>query len=137
MGGAERLIGKGDMLYYPIGASKPVRAQGAWISDKEVEALVDYWKKQGEPEYQEAVVEGKIEEFALDDQEDDELLPDAIRLVIENGQASISMLQRRFRIGYSRAARLIDVMEVRGIVGSHQGSKPRDVLADSTILEER
>ncbi|HBN96414.1 MAG TPA: hypothetical protein DDZ66_08930, partial [Firmicutes bacterium] len=70
------------------------------------------------------------------DGEDDELLPDAIRLVVENGQASISMLQRRFRIGYSRAARLIDVMEVRGIVGSYQGSKPRDVLVDSTILEE-
>ena len=75
--------------------------------------------------------------MSLDDGEDDELLPDAIRLVVENGQASISMLQRRFRIGYSRAARLIDVMEVRGIVGSYQGSKPRDVLVDSTILEER
>ncbi len=137
MGGAERLIGKGDMLYYPIGANKPVRAQGAWISDKEVETLVEYWRKQGEPEYQEAVVEGKVDEVSLDDGEDDELLPDAIRLVVENGQASISMLQRRFRIGYSRAARLIDVMEVRGIVGSYQGSKPRDVLVDSTILEER
>ncbi len=125
------------MLYYPIGANKPVRAQGAWISDKEVETLVEYWRKQGEPEYQEAVVEGKVDEVSLDDGEDDELLPDAIRLVVENGQASISMLQRRFRIGYSRAARLIDVMEVRGIVGSYQGSKPRDVLVDSTILEER
>ena len=136
MGGAERLIGKGDMLYYPIGANKPVRAQGAWISDKEVQALVEYWQKQGEPDYQEAVVDGKIQ-VPLADEEDDELLPDAIRLVVENGQASISMLQRRFRIGYSRAARLIDVMELRGIVGSYQGSKPRDVLADSTILEER
>lgn len=136
MGGAERLIGKGDMLYYPIGANKPVRAQGAWISDKEVEALVEYWQKQGEPEYQENVVEGKLE-ISVDEGEDDELLADAIRLVVENGQASISMLQRRFRIGYSRAARLIDVMEVRGIVGSYQGSKPREVLADSTILEER
>jgi S-DNA-T family DNA segregation ATPase FtsK/SpoIIIE len=137
MGGAERLIGKGDMLYHPIGSSKPVRAQGAWISDKEVETLVEYWRKQGKPEYQEEVVEEKIEEFRLADEEDDELLPDAVRLVVENGQASISMLQRRFRIGYSRAARLIDVMEVRGIVGSYQGSKPREVLADSTILEER
>ncbi|HKM42850.1 MAG TPA: DNA translocase FtsK 4TM domain-containing protein [Limnochordia bacterium] len=136
MGGAERLIGKGDMLYYPIGASKPVRAQGAWISDKEVESLVEYWRKQGEPEYKEDVVEAKVEDFTLSDDEEDELLPDAIRLVVENGQASISMLQRRFRIGYSRAARLIDVMEVRGIVGSYQGSKPREVLADSTILEE-
>ena len=136
MGGAERLIGKGDMLYYPIGANKPVRAQGAWISDKEVQALVEYWRKQGEPDYQEEVVDGKMDVSLDDDHEDDELLPDAIRLVVENGQASISMLQRRFRIGYSRAARLIDVMELRGIVGSYQGSKPRDVLADSTILEE-
>ncbi|NMA99945.1 MAG: DNA translocase FtsK [Firmicutes bacterium] len=136
MGGAERLIGKGDMLYYPIGASKPVRAQGAWISDKEVEALVDFWKKQGEPEYQETVVEENTD-FTLHEEEEDELLEDAIRLVVENGQASISMLQRRFRIGYSRAARLIDVMEVRGIVGSYQGSKPRDVLVDSAIYEER
>lgn len=136
MGGAERLIGKGDMLYYPIGASKPVRAQGAWISDKEVEALVKYWKEQGEPEYQEEVVE-HTPDVSLHAEEEDELLEDAIRLVVENGQASISMLQRRFRIGYSRAARLIDIMEVRGIVGSYQGSKPRDVLVDSAVLEER
>lgn len=136
MGGAERLIGKGDMLYYPIGASKPVRAQGAWISDKEVESLVKFWKKQGEPKYEEAVQE-ETPEFSLSsDHDEDELLEDAIRLVVENGQASISMLQRRFRIGYSRAARLIDVMEVRGIVGSYQGSKPREVLIDSSTLYE-
>lgn len=138
MGGAERLIGKGDMLYYPIGASKPTRAQGAWISDQEVELLVEFWKKQAQPEYEElAVDESEIFAFKEAEEEDDELLPDAIRLVVENGQASISMLQRRFRIGYARAARLIDVMEIRGIVGSYQGSKPRDVLVDSTILDER
>ncbi len=136
MGGAERLIGKGDMLYYPIGATKPIRAQGAWISDKEVESIVKFWKKQGEPIYEEAIENETISIAHEQEEEDDELLPDAIRLVIENGQASISMLQRRFRIGYSRAARLIDVMEVRGIVGTHQGSKPREVLADITILEE-
>ncbi len=136
MGGAERLIGKGDMLYYPVGSPKPTRAQGAWISDKEVEALVTFWKQQGEPEYEQAIDEATTGLVAEQEHEDDELLPDAIRLVVENGQASISMLQRRFRIGYSRAARLIDVMEVRGIVGSYQGSKPRDVLVDSTILEE-
>jgi len=136
MGGAERLIGKGDMLYYPIGASKPVRAQGAWISDKEVEAVVKYWKDQGEPEYREEIVED-APELTLRDDEEDELLEDAIRLVVENGQASISMLQRRFRIGYSRAARLIDMMEVRGIVGGYQGSKPREVLVDKAVLEER
>lgn len=137
MGGAERLIGKGDMLYYPIGASKPIRAQGAWISDKEVEALVSFWKKQGEPSYEEAIQEDTVDLALSGEDEEDELLEDAIRLVVENGQASISMLQRRFRIGYSRAARLIDVMEVRGIVGSYQGSKPREVLVDSAILEER
>lgn len=137
MGGAERLIGKGDMLYYPIGASKPVRAQGAWISDKEVEALVNFWKKQGEPSYEEAIQQEVVDLALREEDEEDELLEDAIRLVVENGQASISMLQRRFRIGYSRAARLIDVMELRGIVGSHQGSKPREVLVDSAILEER
>ncbi|NLJ79695.1 MAG: DNA translocase FtsK [Firmicutes bacterium] len=136
MGGAERLIGKGDMLYYPVGASKPMRAQGAWISDQEVETLVSFWKKQGEPEYVETV-QDESPELTGAEEEDDELLEDAIRLVIENGQASISMLQRRFRIGYSRAARLVDVMEVRGIVGSHQGSKPREVLVDSTFLKER
>ena len=133
MGGAERLIGKGDMLFYPLGASKPTRAQGAWIADKEVEALVRFWKKQGEPDYQEAVVEPT--ELVPENSDEDELLEDAIRLVVETGQASISMLQRRFRIGYSRAARLIDMMEVRSIVGPHQGSKARDVLVDSASIE--
>lgn len=136
MGGAERLIGRGDMLYHPLGASKPVRAQGAWISDNEIEALVSFWKRQGQPDYDEEIGQEQVTsqgEWA----DEDELLEDAIRLVVENGQASISMLQRRFRIGYSRAARLIDMMEVRGIVGSYQGSKPRDVLVDSSFLAER
>ncbi len=136
MGGAERLIGKGDMLYYPIGAQKPNRAQGAWVSDQEIESVVNFWKRQGEPEYEE-VTEQEPQGLVDKAEDEDELLEDAIRLVVENGQASISMLQRRFRIGYSRAARLIDVMEVRGIVGSYQGSKPREVLVDSSILEER
>lgn len=135
MGGAERLIGKGDMLYYPMGASKPTRAQGAWISDREIEALVEFWKQQGEPAYEENVEEPSAVDESSHDSTEDELLPDAIRLVVDTGQASISMLQRRFRIGYSRAARLIDMMEVRGIVGSYQGSKPREVLVDSSDLE--
>lgn len=137
MSGAERLIGKGDMLFYPLGASKPTRAQGAWIADSEVEALVRFWKKQGEPEYQEEVLEEKSSDMTAANADEDELLEDAVRLVVDTGQASISMLQRRFRIGYSRAARLIDMMEVRGIVGSYQGSKPREVLIDSASLEER
>lgn len=134
MSGAERLIGKGDMLYYPLGESKPHRAQGAYISDKEVEAVVRFWKKQAEPQYQTEVVEEKENTFA-DAEDTDELLEDAIRLVVETGQASISMLQRRFRIGYSRAARLIDMMEARSIVGPYQGSKPREVLVDRDSIE--
>lgn len=122
------------MLYYPLGANKPTRAQGALISDKEVEAVVEFWKKQGEPEYREDVVDEKPTLFSPEE-DHDELLEDAIRLVVETGQASISMLQRRFRIGYSRAARLIDMMEVRSIVGPHQGSKPREVLVDRDSLD--
>lgn len=134
MGGAERLIGKGDMLYYPLGASKPNRAQGAFVSDKEVDALVNFWKKQGEPDYLEEVVPETVSVDA-NSPDTDELLDDAIRLVVETGQASISMLQRRFRIGYSRAARIIDMMEVRSIVGPYQGSRPREVLIDSIDID--
>ena len=137
MGGAERLIGRGDMLYYPLGAAKPVQAQGAWISDSEIEALVNFWKRQGEPVYNEEIGQEEVGQALDFAEEEDELLEDAIRLVIDSGQASISMLQRRFRIGYSRAARLIDIMEVRGIVGPYQGSKPREVLVDSSYLAER
>lgn len=127
MVGAERLLGKGDMLYYPAGANKPMRAQGAFISDKEVQKLTEFWKVQGEPSYVEAVT---AEPAAAEstDEVDDELFDDAVRLVIDSNSASISMLQRRFRIGYSRAARLIDMMELKGIVGPYQGSKPREVL---------
>ncbi|MBO8142711.1 MAG: DNA translocase FtsK, partial [Firmicutes bacterium] len=128
MAGAERLLGKGDMLFYPVGAPKPIRAQGAWISDQEVEELADYWRGQGEPEYIEAVLAPPEEEPGTDADMDDELFDDAVRLVREVGQASVSLLQRRFRIGYSRAARLIDMMEMRGIVGPYQGSKPREVI---------
>jgi S-DNA-T family DNA segregation ATPase FtsK/SpoIIIE len=133
MGGAERLIGKGDMLYYPLGAAKPIRAQAAYVSDREVDAVVRFWKKQGEPDYVDVTVEKQS--LAQNSQDTDELLEDAIRLVVETGQASISMLQRRFRIGYSRAARLIDMMEVRSIVGPYQGSKPREVLVDRDSLD--
>ncbi len=135
MGGADRLIGKGDMLYFPIGASKPTRAQGAWISDKEIEALVKFWKQQGEPEYQEDLEKPEVFSNSGPSEKEDELLKDAVQLVVDTGQASISMLQRRLRIGYGRAARLIDMMELRGVVGTYQGSKPREVLIDSSDLE--
>lgn len=127
MAGAEKLLGKGDMLFFPVGAPKPIRVQGAFLSDKEVEALVDFLKKQGQPEFAEGVTQAD-QHSTVEPPEDDELFQDAVRILIESGQASISMLQRRLRIGYARAARLIDMMEERGIVGGYEGSKPRAIL---------
>ncbi len=125
MGGAEKLLGRGDMLFLPVGASKPVRVQGAFVSDQEVEAVVQYVISQQQAQYEETMI-------AQDDEPqeafDDELFDEAVQLVIEMQSASVSMLQRRFRIGYNRAARLIDAMEARGIVGPYEGSKPRAVL---------
>ena len=130
MSGAEKLLGKGDMLYLPIETNRPRRVQGAFISEAEISAVVESVKKQEiEVEYDEDILnKPSAVEF---DQFEDELLEDAIRLVIDMKQASASMLQRRFRIGYNRAGRLVDMMEERGIVGPPQGSKPRDVLIDS------
>jgi len=127
MAGAEKLLGKGDMLFFPVGAAKPVRVQGAYLSDREVEDLVEYLKKQAEPVYNEKIL---IEEPREEEQPEmeDELLPQAVQILIETGHASISMLQRRLHIGYARAARLIDIMEKRGIVGGYEGSKPRSIL---------
>jgi S-DNA-T family DNA segregation ATPase FtsK/SpoIIIE len=126
-GGAEKLLGRGDMLFSPIGAAKPLRVQGAYLSDKEVENLVNYLKQQVFP-VQEQDVTGELEPVEIEQALDDELLPRAVEIFIESGQASISMLQRRLRIGYARAARLIDMMEQKGIVGQFEGSKPRAVL---------
>ncbi|MEW5952362.1 MAG: DNA translocase FtsK [Bacillota bacterium] len=128
MGGAEKLLGKGDMLFFPVGAPKPQRVQGAFLSDKEVETLVDFLKDQARPTYNEEVLKDTPLEEQWSDQENDDLLPQAALLFIESGAASISMLQRRLHIGYSRAARLVDLMERRGIVGGFEGSKPRAVL---------
>ncbi|WP_051273575.1 FtsK/SpoIIIE family DNA translocase [Desulfotruncus alcoholivorax] len=130
MGGAEKLLGKGDMLFYPVGASKPMRVQGAFLSDREVENLVDFLKDQARPVYNEAVLQEQPGggENVEAEEDYDELLPQATKLFIESGTASISMLQRRLHIGYSRAARLVDIMERRGIVGGFEGSKPRSVL---------
>jgi S-DNA-T family DNA segregation ATPase FtsK/SpoIIIE len=127
MAGAEKLLGKGDMLFYPVGAPKPVRIQGPYLSDREVEDLVNYLKKQAEPVYDEKILTVEPEEEAMPEMED-ELLAQAVRILIESGHASISMLQRRLHIGYARAARLIDMMEQRGIVGGYEGSKPRSIL---------
>ncbi|MFZ5651427.1 MAG: DNA translocase FtsK 4TM domain-containing protein [Bacillota bacterium] len=127
MGGAEKLLGKGDMLFFPVGAPKPIRVQGAYLSDREVEALVFFWKKQADPVYDSNVTGDTGKSDAGDGFEDD-LLPRAVEIFIETGHASISLLQRRLHIGYARAARLIDIMERRGIVGGFEGSKPRSVL---------
>ncbi|ALF10209.1 DNA translocase FtsK [Parageobacillus thermoglucosidasius] len=126
MGGAEKLLGRGDMLFLPMGASKPVRVQGAFVSDEEVEEVVDFVISQQKAQYYEEMI---INEENNDGEEfEDELYEEAVRLVVEMQSASVSMLQRRFRIGYNRAARLIDAMEARGVVGPYEGSKPRAVL---------
>lgn len=128
--GAERLIGRGDMLYLPPGQSKPTRVQGAFVSDEEMNSLIAYLKTQAPPQYRDEIERfGQKSDNNLDlTDEDDELFDDAVRVVLETGQASISMVQRRLRVGYTRAARLIDMMELRGIVGPHIGSKAREIL---------
>ncbi len=126
MAGAEKLLGRGDMLFHPVGAVKPFRVQGAYISEREVKQITDFIKEQGQAEYDHEFGELEIEEG--DGEELDELFPDAVELVVRTGTASISLLQRRFRIGYTRAARLIDDLERRGVVGQYEGSKPREVI---------
>ena len=129
MAGAEKLLGKGDMLFYPVGAPKPLRVQGAFIADSEVEEIMAYLKGQTEPEYTEGVT-SFVEYGDSKGREtmEDELLEEAVRMVLETGQASVSMLQRKFRVGYTRAARLIDMMEEMKIVGPNIGSKAREIL---------
>ncbi|WP_051318388.1 DNA translocase FtsK [Cohnella thermotolerans] len=129
MVGAEKLLGRGDMLFLPMGASKPIRVQGAFLSDNEVEAVVSFVRGQAEAVYNEELVPEVGEESEGESDEVlDELFDQAVGIVLEAKQASVSLLQRRMRIGYTRAARLIDSMEARGIVGPYEGSKPREVL---------
>ncbi|WP_130807056.1 FtsK/SpoIIIE family DNA translocase [Senegalia massiliensis] len=135
MGGAEKLLGKGDMLFYPVGASKPKRLQGAYIDEKEVENIVTFLKKENKADYQEEIIDNIEKDVNTIFDDSDELLPAAIDLVIDEGQASISYLQRKLKIGYSRAARIVDEMEDRGIVGPHEGSKPRKVLVTKEEIE--
>ncbi|MBQ9707956.1 MAG: DNA translocase FtsK 4TM domain-containing protein [Firmicutes bacterium] len=143
MAGAEKLVGKGDMLFNPLGTGKPVRVQGTFISDQEVNDVIEFVKSQAEeePEYAESVID-RIERAnapAVQNEEkspEDELLPEAIELVVQAQQASVSMLQRRFRIGYNRAARIVDMMEERQIVGPQDGSRPRQVLITEEDLME-
>lgn len=140
MAGAEKLLGKGDMLFMPIGESKPIRIQGAFISDKEVENIVMFLKESGEVNYEKDIMDN-IETFTnstteTDEDETDELLSEAINIAVEYGQISVSMLQRRLRIGFNRAARIVEEMEKRGIVGKQEGSKPRQVLISKESVEK-
>ena len=142
--GAEKLLGKGDMLYFPTGAPKPSRVQGAFVSDDEVEKIVDFIKSNGTATYSEDILESiennnkTDKEIASDSQDDDTdpLLTDAIQTVVETGQASTSFIQRRFKVGYARAGRIIDQMEERGVISGYQGSKPREVLMTLEKLNE-
>jgi S-DNA-T family DNA segregation ATPase FtsK/SpoIIIE len=132
-GGAEKLLGRGDMLFMPVGESKPTRVQGAFLSDEEVERVVDHCIGQQKASYQEEMIPEEPSEVTTE--VDDELYDDAVQLITEMQSASVSMLQRRFRIGYTRAARLIDAMEDRGVVGPYEGSKPRTVLVSQSSEE--
>ena len=131
MSGAEKLLGRGDMLFYPVGEPKPLRVKGSFVSDSEVEKVVEFIKTQGYSNYDENIIE-KINDHSTGNEEsagdNDELLNQAIDMVVEAGQASVSLVQRKFKVGYSRAARIIDQMEARNIVGRFEGSKPRQVL---------
>lgn len=144
MVGAEKLLGKGDMLYAPAGSSKPTRIQGAFVSDDEVEKIVDFVKANGTAKYSEAILESiennnKSDKELAEDADDDDtdpLLMEAMDVVVETGQASTSFIQRKFKVGYARAGRIIDQLEERGIISGYQGSKPRQVLMTKERLEE-
>ncbi len=135
MGGAEKLLGRGDMLFMPMGASKPVRVQGAFLSDNEVEEIVAYCSGQAEAQYDTSLVPEVDDNTAEPDEIVDELYDQAVQIVVEAKQASVSLLQRRMRVGYTRAARLVDSMEARGVVGPYEGSKPREVLISIEQLQ--
>lgn len=138
MVGAEKLLGKGDMLFYPVGSSKPVRIQGAFISDQEVERIVESIKQSGQAEYNQDIIEEitTVNNVSSGGEEVDEYLEQAIEMVIEKEKASISMIQRYLRIGFNRAARIMEEMEERGIVGPDEGSKPRKVLITKEEFEQ-
>jgi len=128
MAGAEKLLGQGDMLFLPMGSSKPIRIQGAFLSDQEVETVVAFVREQGQAEYNDQFVPEIDDQGQQKDEPIDELYEQAIRIVLEAQQASASMLQRRMRIGYNRASRIIDMMHTQGMIGSHDGSRPREVF---------
>src|SRR5262249_15159957 len=139
-GGAETLLGQGDMLFRPAGTSKLQRIQGAFVTEEEIARITRHWSQQGEPEFAEELLEattppsddgGTEDDF---DPDSDDLLEQAAHLVVESGTASVSMIQRRLRVGYTRAGRLIDMLERRGIISGYEGSKPRQVLVSLADL---
>jgi DNA segregation ATPase FtsK/SpoIIIE, S-DNA-T family len=139
--GAEHLLGKGDMLFLPPGSSRLIRVHGAFVSEAETNRVVEFWKQQAEPEYDKSFLiappsdedENEADEF---DGVEDPMYHEAVRIVIEMGKASTSTLQRRLRLGYGRAARILDMMQRDGIIGPPDGSRPRDVLKRPDWLEE-
>jgi S-DNA-T family DNA segregation ATPase FtsK/SpoIIIE len=140
--GAESLLGQGDMLFSPVGTSRLQRIQGAYIDEPQIEALTEFWRRQGEPELREDLLEevesDEVGAAAAEDElsaDEDPLLEDAIRLVVEMGTASTSMLQRRLRLGYTRAGRLIDMLERRNVISGYEGSKPRQVVVGAGDVE--
>jgi S-DNA-T family DNA segregation ATPase FtsK/SpoIIIE len=129
MNGADKLLGKGDMLFLRPGESKLIRAQGSLVNDKEIERVVDFIRSQSEPIYDEEILKEQQKSVFKEGQKD-ELYDEAVRIIMESNQASVSILQRRMRLGYTRAARIIDMMEQEGLIGSFEGSKPRKILVD-------
>jgi S-DNA-T family DNA segregation ATPase FtsK/SpoIIIE len=146
--GAEKLLGRGDMLFKPMGATKPFRVQGCFVSDEEVERVVEFVKSGGKADYDDNVMLEIERQAAIEKQQftgvseeaanaDDPMLEEAIKVVVELGQASTSLLQRKLKLGYARAARIVDELEERGIVGPYEGSKPRQVLITKDQLMEQ
>jgi S-DNA-T family DNA segregation ATPase FtsK/SpoIIIE len=131
MNGADKLLGKGDMLFLKPGTSKPIRAQGSLIEDKEIEGVVKFIKSQRKAQYNEQILQQQEKKVVRGEWKDDEFFDEAVKMILETKQASVSMLQRRLGLGYTRAARLIDMMEERKIVGPYCGSKPRKILIES------
>ncbi|HEU0023933.1 MAG TPA: DNA translocase FtsK, partial [Thermoleophilaceae bacterium] len=138
--GAESLLGQGDMLFRPAGESRSARIQGAFIGEDEIERLTDHWRRQGEPELHEELLEAVEADDGAEagagdfDPDQDDMLGDAIATVVQMGTASTSMLQRRLRVGYTRAGRLVDMMERRGVISGYEGSKARQVLITEADL---
>jgi S-DNA-T family DNA segregation ATPase FtsK/SpoIIIE len=132
--GAENLLGNGDMLFVPPGTSNLKRVHGAFVSENEIHQIVDFLKEQGDPQYDESILveEDEEEESPLEQEwEKDEYYDDAVKVVVDSGKASISMIQRKLRVGYNRAARMVDRMAAEGIVGESDGCRPREVLVDT------